>query len=90
MFNIQFCVKKKSWPGVESISFLQILMNDSLNTTEIVDLIQTHLINASCSKSSTLSFIKGFILGQLSVIVVVILVLRYLFTEDVKHVKKVI
>lgn len=81
---------KKSWPGVESISFLQILMNDSLNTTEIVDLIQTHLINASCSKSSTLSFIKGFILGQLSVIVVVILVLRYLFTEDVKHVKKVI
>ncbi|KAI8646752.1 hypothetical protein BD408DRAFT_428447 [Parasitella parasitica] len=42
----------------------------------------------SCTKSSLLSFIKGFILGQLSVIVVVILVLRYLFTEDIKRVKK--
>lgn len=63
-------------------------MNDPLNATQIIDLIQTQLAH-SCTKNSTLSFVKGFVLGQLSVIVVVILVLRYLFTEDVKHVKKV-
>jgi maintenance of morphology protein 1 len=65
-------------------------MSDSLNTTQLIDLIETQLARSACSKSSTLSFVKGFILGQLSVIIVMILVLRYLFTEDVKRVKKVI
>ncbi|CAO3679215.1 unnamed protein product [Rhizopus microsporus] len=63
-------------------------MSDSLNTTQLIDLIETQLAQSACSKSSTLSFVKGFILGQLSVIIVMILVLRYLFTEDVKRVKK--
>ncbi|CEG69926.1 Putative Maintenance of mitochondrial morphology protein 1 [Rhizopus microsporus] len=63
-------------------------MSDSLNTTQLIDLIETQLARSACSKSSTVSFVKGFILGQLSVIIVMILVLRYLFTEDVKRVKK--
>lgn len=54
------------------------------------DQLVTLISNITCAKSSSLSFIKGFILGQLSVIVVVVLVLRYLFTEDVKRVNKVI
>ncbi|CAO3697187.1 unnamed protein product [Rhizopus stolonifer] len=62
-------------------------MNNPLNATQIIHLIQTQFTH-SCTRNSTLSFVKGFVLGQLSVIVVVILVLRYLFTEDVEHVKK--
>ncbi|KAK4514354.1 uncharacterized protein ATC70_001947 [Mucor velutinosus] len=52
------------------------------------DQLVSLISNITCAKSSSLSFIKGFILGQLSVIVVVVLVLRYLFTEDVKRVNK--
>lgn len=61
----------------------------SLITSQALATLSVQLAELSCTKSSTLSFIKGFILGQLSVIVVVVLVLRYLFTEDVKRVKKV-
>ncbi|KAI9357158.1 hypothetical protein BD770DRAFT_443852 [Pilaira anomala] len=55
---------------------------------EILELVRSQFIHVSCSKSSTLSFLKGFVLGQCSVIIVVILVLKYLFTEDVKRVNK--
>jgi hypothetical protein len=61
----------------------------SLITSQVLASLSAQLAEISCTKSSTISFIKGFILGQLSVIVVVVLVLRYLFTEDVKRVKKV-
>lgn len=54
------------------------------------DQIASLISEITCAKSSSLAFIKGFVLGQLSVIVVVVLVLRYLFTEDVKRVNKVI
>lgn len=66
-----------------------------METTASISHISQHelaslISEITCAKSSSLSFIKGFILGQLSVIVVVVLVLRYLFTEDVKRVNKVI
>jgi maintenance of morphology protein 1 len=58
-------------------------------TPQLIDSLKHQLTEISCSKTGTYSFMKGFILGQLSVIILVALVLRYLFTEDVKNVKKV-
>lgn len=56
---------------------------------QVLELLKSQLTEITCAKSSTMSFVKGFVLGQLSIIVVVILVLKYLFTEDVKRVNKV-
>jgi maintenance of morphology protein 1 len=56
---------------------------------QVLELLKSHLTDITCTRNSTLSFVKGFVLGQLSVIVVVVLVLRYLFTEDVKSINKV-
>lgn len=64
-------------------------MDKASISPEVLDFIKSQLINVSCSKNSTLSFLKGFVLGQCSVIIVVILVLKYLFTEDPKRVNKV-
>ncbi|KAF7720875.1 ERMES complex subunit mmm1 [Apophysomyces ossiformis] len=55
---------------------------------QVLRCIQGELEANACSHSSTFSFIKGFMLGQLSVIVVVVLALRYLLMEDMKRVKK--
>lgn len=56
---------------------------------QVLDQLKVHLTDVTCNKSSAISFVKGFVLGQLFVIVIVILVLKYLFTEDVKRVNKV-
>lgn len=64
-------------------------MDKTSISPEVLDFIKSQLTNVTCSKSSTLSFLKGFVLGQCSVIIVVILVLKYLFTEDVKRVNRV-
>ncbi|KAI9272243.1 hypothetical protein EDC94DRAFT_595834 [Helicostylum pulchrum] len=63
-------------------------MDKTSISPEVLDFIKSQLTNVTCSKSSTLSFLKGFVLGQCSVIIVVILVLKYLFTEDVKRVNR--
>ena len=58
-------------------------------SSEVLDYFREELSVQTCMRSSTLSFMKGFMLGQLSVIVVIVLALRYLLMEDVKRVKKV-
>ncbi|KAI8976453.1 hypothetical protein BDB01DRAFT_802919 [Pilobolus umbonatus] len=57
-------------------------------TDKVVEVIQTEISQLSCGKTNTISFLKGFILGQMSIVVMVLLVVRYLFTEDVERVKK--
>lgn len=68
---------------------MEAVHSENLNALQILDLVKTQLATVTCSKSSTMSFLKGFVLGQCSVVIVVILVLKYLFTEDVKRVNKV-
>lgn len=68
---------------------MEVAHSNNLVSPQVLDLLKTHLKDMTCTTSSTLSFVKGFVLGQLSVVVVVILVLKYLFTEDVKRVNKV-
>lgn len=68
---------------------MEVAHPDYLISPQVLDLLKTQLRESTCTTSSTLSFVKGFVLGQLSVVVVVILVLKYLFTEDVKRVNKV-
>lgn len=62
---------------------------ETINALQILELVKTQLTTITCAKSTTMSFLKGFVLGQCSVVIVVILVLKYLFTEDVKRVNKV-
>ncbi|KAI9472346.1 MAG: hypothetical protein EXX96DRAFT_530474 [Benjaminiella poitrasii] len=58
-------------------------------TSQLNQLIELYSSQHHIPKgNSFFSFINGFILGQLSVLIVVILVLRYLFTEDAKDYKK--
>ncbi|KAI9255181.1 hypothetical protein BDA99DRAFT_518107 [Phascolomyces articulosus] len=57
-------------------------------SSEVLDYFREELSVQTCMRSSTLSFMKGFMLGQLSVIVLIVLALRYLLMEDVKRVKK--
>jgi maintenance of morphology protein 1 len=45
---------------------------------------------ATCQYVRTLSFMQGFLLGQFSVLIVVVFAIRYLLMEDVKRVKKVL
>ncbi|KAI8388870.1 uncharacterized protein BYT42DRAFT_561569 [Radiomyces spectabilis] len=61
---------------------------DPLAASQLLETIREELAIQACSNSSALSFIKGFIVGQVSVIVVIIIALRYLLMEDVKRVKK--
>ncbi|KAL0073530.1 hypothetical protein F4703DRAFT_1799638 [Phycomyces blakesleeanus] len=57
-------------------------------TPQVLDYIRETLHDHACSHNSAISFFQGFVLGQLSVITIVILALRYLLMEDVKGVKK--
>jgi maintenance of morphology protein 1 len=57
---------------------------------KVVEWIKDELSARACQHSNTLSFLKGFFLGQVFIIALVILAVRYLFMEDVKGVKKVI
>ncbi|KAI7861504.1 hypothetical protein BDF14DRAFT_1868472 [Spinellus fusiger] len=55
---------------------------------QIKDYIREELNHKACSHFSATSFMEGFILGQLSVIIIVVLAIRYLLMEEVKQVKK--
>lgn len=52
-------------------------------------LMVQELKDQTCMYSNSTSFIRGFMLGQLSVLIVIVLALRYLLMEDVKKVRKV-
>ncbi|KAI7880631.1 hypothetical protein K492DRAFT_237146 [Lichtheimia hyalospora FSU 10163] len=51
-------------------------------------LMVQELKDQTCMYSNSTSFIRGFMLGQLSVLIVIVLALRYLLMEDVKKVRK--
>ncbi|KAI8875479.1 hypothetical protein K501DRAFT_338682 [Backusella circina FSU 941] len=55
---------------------------------KVVEWIKDELSARACQHSNTLSFLKGFLLGQVFIIALVILAVRYLFMEDVKGMKK--
>ncbi|ORX47423.1 hypothetical protein DM01DRAFT_1339053 [Hesseltinella vesiculosa] len=58
--------------------------------SDIKELLQlyTSTDHSSCQYVRVLSFVEGFVLGQISVLIIVAFALRYLFMEDVKRVKK--
>ncbi|KAI8991108.1 hypothetical protein BDF20DRAFT_842705 [Mycotypha africana] len=65
--------------------------NATVAALQAIESLKLQLLQTACTKSSsisTLAFLKGFIVGQLSVIFVVALVLRYLFTEGVQREKR--
>lgn len=58
-------------------------------TPQVIDYLKEELRDQSCLYGNTMSFLKGLIFGQLSVIILIVLALRYLLMEDVRRVKKV-
>lgn len=57
---------------------------------QVLEYLKGELAAQSCRYGSATSFLKGFLLGQLSVMLVIALALRYLLMEDVKKVKRVL
>ncbi|KAI8075322.1 hypothetical protein BC940DRAFT_288026 [Gongronella butleri] len=57
---------------------------------DIKDLLQFYTSSgqASCQYVRVVSFVQGLVIGQLSVLIVLVFAVRYLFMEDVKRVKK--
>ncbi|KAL1934290.1 hypothetical protein VTP01DRAFT_6472 [Rhizomucor pusillus] len=55
---------------------------------QVLEYLKGELAAQSCRYGSATSFLKGFLLGQLSVMLVIALALRYLLMEDVKKVKR--
>lgn len=61
-------------------------------TTQLIDQIQRECSLCSIQDKTggdVSGFVKGLLLGQLSVIIVIAFVLRYMFLEDVHQGKKV-
>lgn len=82
-------VKKLKQQAAAGICLMQPIAAETISP-QVLDYIRGELTVQTCMYGSALSFIKGFVLGQLSVIIVIVLALRYLLMEDVKRVKKVI